>query len=327
MPDLEEEASPRNHVSTGPKTQSGKATSSQNSTTHGCTSKKRIIKGESQGEFDELLADWMDDYRPRGKSGRLLVEEAALAQWILRRNTNQYNAACESLEDKNALEWTEEDHKKMERFTRYKTTAERSFTRAANTLEQVLTRRQRRSAARKQAVDEEEEKEAEELMEGLEESGVEEGKNRERELPEIEVGAIHVLDQWVDVEIENGRTVTKLEPATEQLFEDRQMMQPPPEQVRRRFDFRQGIPEEYGWALKSEEQRVRRSWGVQQIRIETWLKAVEREKAAGTGHLSDTGEDLPDPKRRSWCWCPVCERNSEIRHRRRQELEAEGVLK
>ena len=63
------------HNSTGPRTKAGKAVSSRNSTTHGCTSKQPVIKGESQEEFDELLEDWMEDYRPRGKSARMLVQD------------------------------------------------------------------------------------------------------------------------------------------------------------------------------------------------------------------------------------------------------------
>jgi hypothetical protein len=45
-----------------------------------------------------------------------------------------------------------------------------------------------------------------------------------REITDIEIGAIHVLDQWVDVERQNGRTVTKLDPSNEQLLEDRKIM-------------------------------------------------------------------------------------------------------
>jgi hypothetical protein len=70
-----------------------------------------------------------------------------------------------------------------------------------------------------------------------------------------------------------------------------------------------------------------RKWGVQQITVETWLEALEREKAAGTGHLSDTGEDLPDPKRRTWCYCTACARTWEIRARRRREREEEAARK
>src|SRR6202035_3284326 len=101
--------------STGPRTKAGKAVSSRNSTTHGCCSKQLIIEGESQEEFDELLADWMEDYRPRGKSARMMVQDAAEAQWLVLRNRNRYNELEASLQDRSALEWTEEDHKEMQR--------------------------------------------------------------------------------------------------------------------------------------------------------------------------------------------------------------------
>jgi hypothetical protein len=71
---------PRTRRATGPRTPEEKAKSSQNSTTHGCCSKKPLIKGEDEEEFNELVEDWMDDYRPRGKSVRLQVQQAAEAQ-------------------------------------------------------------------------------------------------------------------------------------------------------------------------------------------------------------------------------------------------------
>ena len=93
----------------------------------------------------------MDDYRPRGKSVREQVRQAAEAQWVLKRNTNRYHELEESLQEKKALDWTEEEHKKMERFTRYRTTAERSFGRAANLLEQSVKRRHKRVEEREEA--------------------------------------------------------------------------------------------------------------------------------------------------------------------------------
>jgi hypothetical protein len=314
MSDLHNDPAPeelRAGSSTGPRTPAGKAISSQNSTTHGCCSNKAIIKGESQEEFDELLADWMDDYRPRCKSDRLLVEAAVLAQWIQMRNTNRYNELEQKLQDKSALAWTEEEHKEMERFTRYKNTAERSFVRAANTVEQVVKRRRNRT----------QERENPSLRSGLR-SSAEGSAQVEEKVPEVESKpqAIHVLDQWADIVIEGGGTVTKVEPSNEQLLEDRGMMKPPPEQVCRRFHFRDGTPDEYAWCRESDEQRTTRGWGLQQMTMETWLAAIEREQAAGTGHLSHTGEDLPDP-RRLGCWCLVCARNTEISRRRVREAE------
>jgi hypothetical protein len=54
-----------------------------------------------------------------------MVEAAAQAQWVQMRNTNRYQELEQKLQEKSALDWTEEDHKEMERFTRYRTTAER----------------------------------------------------------------------------------------------------------------------------------------------------------------------------------------------------------
>ncbi len=42
------------------------------------------------------------------------------------------------------------------------------------------------------------------------------------------------------------------------------------------------------------------------------------------GILSDTGEDLETPKRRTWCVCEVCKRTGEIGRRRREEMGGRG---
>ncbi|MBV9778509.1 MAG: hypothetical protein JOY62_00925 [Acidobacteriaceae bacterium] len=102
-------------------------------------------------------------------------------------------------------------------------------------------------------------------------------------------------------------------------------MKPPPELVRRRFYFPDGIPDEYSWCLDPtvdiEHQRTTRRQGRQRMTIETWLAAIQREEAAATGHLSDTGPDLPPPNQMSQtpCWCLVCQRNYNIRDRRKLE--------
>jgi hypothetical protein len=286
----------------------------------------------------------MDDYRPRCKSDRLLVEAAVLAQWIQMRNTNRYNELEQKLQEKSALEWTEEEHKEMERCTRYKTTAERSFVRAANTVEQIVKRRRNRSqerAAEREKAEKKvpEKKVAQERVaqervaqERVAQGRVAQGRVAQERVAQERVSEtqpaevveerkpkpIHVLDQWADVVIEDGRAVTMLEPSNEQLIEDCGMMEPAPEQVCRRFHFHDGIPGEYSWACATEEQRIITKSGLQQMSIETWLAAIEREQAAGTGHLSDTGEDLRDPQRLG-CWCVVCARNTEISRRRARE--------
>src|SRR5207247_2221913 len=62
------EANRRNaQKSTGPKTEEGKAKSSQNGLTHGLTSRKcPILPGENEEEYRELQDALTRDLRPRG---------------------------------------------------------------------------------------------------------------------------------------------------------------------------------------------------------------------------------------------------------------------
>jgi hypothetical protein len=40
-----------------------------------------------------------------------LVEQAADAQWVLKRNMNRYHELEEAFQDKKALRWSEEEHR------------------------------------------------------------------------------------------------------------------------------------------------------------------------------------------------------------------------
>lgn len=299
---------------TGPTTDEGKAKSSQNSRTHGCCSKTLIIDGESQEEFDELLADWTDEYLPQGKRELLALGEAVKAQWSLRRNTERYYDFEAKLSGKSPLEWTEEEHKQMERYLRYKTAAERSFQRAYGTLEQFSRRRVREAANVEQRKEPRPAQESEGLLESEPALELEVVSAADKKLP-----FIHGLEQWVEVTTdERGRAVTMVEPSNEQLLEDLRVMKPEAEMVRRRFFFLDGIPDEYAWcrdpSIDIEQQKITPKEGVQRITVERWLAAIECEREAGTGHLSDTGPDLPPPNQMSNCpcYCEVCRRNIAI---------------
>jgi hypothetical protein len=71
--------------STGPKTEAGKARSSQNRVSHGFFSTHLLLPGESQRELDALRDELVADVRPRGAVERLLVERLIAAHWKLRR--------------------------------------------------------------------------------------------------------------------------------------------------------------------------------------------------------------------------------------------------
>ena len=80
-------------LSTGPRIEEGKARSSQNSLKHGAFSKSILLPGESQEEFDVLLAGLRKDHSPVGETESNLVRGLAEIQWRLDR-LRRYEAAA-----------------------------------------------------------------------------------------------------------------------------------------------------------------------------------------------------------------------------------------
>jgi hypothetical protein len=72
-------------LSTGPKTEEGKARSSQNARVHGLFSKWMFLEGEDPAEFDALLAGLREDLKPQGYVEETLVHDIARARWRLLR--------------------------------------------------------------------------------------------------------------------------------------------------------------------------------------------------------------------------------------------------
>jgi hypothetical protein len=71
--------------SSGPKTEQGKAISSQNSFKHGLYSKAIIIPGEDPAQFEALRADLAAEHRPVGLTEEMLVDEVAQHYWRMKR--------------------------------------------------------------------------------------------------------------------------------------------------------------------------------------------------------------------------------------------------
>jgi len=72
-------------LSTGPRTEQGKARSSQNHLTHGLCSKQFIIPPGQQPDFDALMAELRDATKPLGAMEFDLFTQPAHASWKLRR--------------------------------------------------------------------------------------------------------------------------------------------------------------------------------------------------------------------------------------------------
>jgi hypothetical protein len=80
-------------LSTGPRTEEGKSHSSQNSLKHGVFAKTIVLPGESQEEFDALVAGLRKDHKPEGETECNLVRGLAEIQWRL-NPLRHYEAAA-----------------------------------------------------------------------------------------------------------------------------------------------------------------------------------------------------------------------------------------
>lgn len=128
---------------------------------------------------------------------------------------------------------------------------------------------------------------------------------------------VAVLEQWIEVRIENDIVTTTLYPSNRDLVERGQTMDPPPELVYRRFHFPDGVPAEYSWAVPDPALRQRGVFGTQRMTIDTWLEMSNHEMSCGDRHVGPTGRgNLPRPKERGGCDCPVCTANQALLDRR-----------
>ena len=201
----------------------------------------------------------------------------------------------------------------VELMQRYKTSAERSFYRSLGALQQL----------RKHYMIIERERDR--LKKDLEKRPPEAIKGSKLETPltkaqQLFRGQKHpkkqkktpVLDQWIEIEIQDGKTVTELYPSNEQLIKEGQAMLPPPDMVYRRLHFVDGVPREYYWTTDDPLARERGGMGIQRMTVDTWLDVIEREKASGTGHIGPCGGNLPRPEERGGCDCETCTHNRAV---------------
>jgi len=112
---------------------------SDNARTHGCTSEKLLLPDEDPTEYQALLDGLIENYRPETPLHRRFVLEAARALWMLERKNRRYDEMEQALyvEQRDSTKWTTEQCKQLELRMRYRTTAERSCTRALKALEHI----------------------------------------------------------------------------------------------------------------------------------------------------------------------------------------------
>ena len=142
--------------STGPKSEAGKAVSSQNNFRHGFAGAFRVLSSENIDEFNQLARQLNDEHQPSTPTETLLVTQMAQAWWLRTRALLLQNTC-----------FTDDsvDQKQLALYLRYQTTHERSFHKALNDLLKlraekrkaetgfVSQQREQTEEARKQAVE------------------------------------------------------------------------------------------------------------------------------------------------------------------------------
>ncbi len=71
--------------SQGPATEQGKQRAALNATRHGLLSKTIVLKHEDPKEFQALVTQYVEKFRPNGDIEHQAIEEMAICQWKLRR--------------------------------------------------------------------------------------------------------------------------------------------------------------------------------------------------------------------------------------------------
>jgi hypothetical protein len=147
-------------LSTGPKTEEGRAASSKNNLRHGFTGAFMIMPWENQEEFDTLLAELRAEHQPATITETLLVEKMAQSYWLSQRAVKLQQIRCFHDETN-----SHERDKQLALYLRYQTTHDRTFHKSLSDLLKLKAekrkaeigfesqQRQQAEEARKQAVE------------------------------------------------------------------------------------------------------------------------------------------------------------------------------
>jgi hypothetical protein len=128
-------------LSTGPRTEAGKAISARNHTSHGLSGALNepgmpfaVLPWESQELFESRLADLIRDQQPRTETESVLIHHMAQHNWLRDRAIQLQ----ENLFQEPAL-----DQKRFALYLRYQTTHERAFHRCLNDLLRLRSEKRR----------------------------------------------------------------------------------------------------------------------------------------------------------------------------------------
>lgn len=147
-------------LSTGPRTEHGKAASSANAIAHGLTSKQAVLRGEDPSVYNAFVREMQTCLKPIGERERAVFDEYVLSLWRLQRCRRTETAVLDECiqtlteADRNltpdqalARVFTDAAYqKKMSLFLRYQSAIERAVTRSLKELTALQAERRQAEA-------------------------------------------------------------------------------------------------------------------------------------------------------------------------------------
>ncbi len=115
-------------LSTGPKSEEGKAAVSQNRWRHGLSGAFAILPWEIEEDFQKLIADLRAEHKPSTPTENLLVDRMAQHHWLMQRAL-MLQGSCFTYETPGC-----DQPKELALYLRYQTTHERAFHKCLNEL-------------------------------------------------------------------------------------------------------------------------------------------------------------------------------------------------
>ncbi len=115
-------------LSTGPKSEEGRAVVSQNRWRHGLSGAFAILPWEIEEDFQKLIADLRAEHKPSTPTENLLVDRMAQHHWLMQRAL-MLQGSCFTYETPGC-----DQPKELALYLRYQTTHERAFHKCLNEL-------------------------------------------------------------------------------------------------------------------------------------------------------------------------------------------------
>lgn len=129
-------------LSTGAVTEIGKQIVAQNATKHGLTGKFQVLEGESQRDFDQLLAGFLRSEAPVGDDEIEMVHAMAEAFWLSRRSVRLQDRCIVTIESGTPGEQNQAE-RQLALYLRYMTMHDRAYSRYAAELRKRRNERAR----------------------------------------------------------------------------------------------------------------------------------------------------------------------------------------